>query len=104
MLVRVTAFAVARLPINTLPKAMLVAESVTGAMPLPVTLAVCGLLPASSFTFRTADRAPELPGVNITLIVQLSFGARLDPQLLFCEKSPKFVPVKLIDVIFSVAA
>ena len=40
-----------------------------------------------------ALREPAAVGVNVTLIVQLAFTARLFGQVLVCAKSPAFVPV-----------
>ena len=51
-------------------------------------------------TLRLAERAPEAPGVNVTLMVQLEVGARTvalvqDPPV---EKSAAFAPVTEIAV------
>src|SRR5437588_244022 len=62
--------------------------------PVPVTLAVCGLLLALSATVNVALRAPVAVGVNVTSIEQLAPAARLAPQLFVCAKSPLLVPVK----------
>src|SRR5580704_2973371 len=90
-------------PSTTPPKFQLVGERVTGVTPVPVRLAVWGLLKASSFTFSTAVRVPRAPGVKVTEIVHVPLGARLAPQLLVWEKSLAFVPVKMMLAIFSVA-
>src|SRR5258708_16589080 len=77
-------------------------DNVTGEIPVPETLAACGLLVPSSFTFKEAVREPVPPGEKITLIVQLPEGPRLPPQLLVWEKSPLLVPLNVILVMFSV--
>ena len=51
-------------------------------MPVPVRLAVWGLLLASSTTVSAPLRVPVAVGVNVTLIVQLAKAARLVPQVL----------------------
>lgn len=55
-----------------LPKEMSLAESVTGATPDPLRLAICGLLPALSVTTRLPVSPPRAAGVKVTLIVQLA--------------------------------
>ena len=54
------------------------------AIPLPVSLTVCGLPTALSLIVRVPVRAPVLlgvVGVKITLMVQLAPADTLDPQL-----------------------
>jgi hypothetical protein len=48
-----------------------------------------------------ADRAPFAVGVNVTVIVHLPCGGRLDPQLFVCEKSFGSVPLMPICVMES---
>lgn len=50
---------------------------------------------------RLAVRVPLADGVNFTLIEQLAPPARLEPQVLVCEKSPLFAPVIAMLEIFS---
>ena len=50
--------------------------------------------PALSVMVSVAPRWLMPPGLKVTLMVQLEFDARDDPQLLVCKKSPKFVPLK----------
>jgi len=101
-LVRVTGLAVALLPTSTLPKPILLVDSVTEAMPVPVRLAVCGLLELSSFTLRVAMRVPSPPGVKVTLIAQVAPGSTPPAQVLVCEKSEELVPVNVTLPIFRV--
>ena len=63
--------------------------------PMPVSVAVCGLLASLSETLRVAVTAPVMVGVNVTLIVQLAPAARDDVQRLFCAKEDAFAPVML---------
>ena len=57
-------------------------------MPIPerLTVWVAGL--ALSTTVIAPVRVPVAVGENVTLIPQEAPAARLDPQLLVCEKSP----------------
>ena len=68
-------------------------ERLGSAVPVPIKLAVCGLLLALSVTVKVPLRVPVAVGVNVTLIVQLAPAATLVPQLLVCAKSPLLVPV-----------
>src|SRR5919198_285124 len=49
--------------------------------PVPLKLAVWGLLLALSVTLRVAVRVPVAVGLNVTLIVQLDAAATLVPQV-----------------------
>ena len=102
LLVRMTEAAVRLVPNGTLPKLTLAVDSVTATTPVPVTLIVWGLLPASSVAVKIAERAPVAVGAKATLILQDCPAARLDPQVFVCEKSPGFVPVNPILLMFSV--
>ena len=53
--------------------------------PVPVSVAVCGLLGALSTTCSVAEKVFRDLGEKVTLIVQLAFIARLLPQLLVWE-------------------
>ncbi len=57
-------------------KDRLAGDSVTGAVPFPVNCAVCGEVAASSATVRVPARDPNVVGVKVTEIVQLSFPPR----------------------------
>jgi len=68
-----------------------------------VTLTVCGLPKALSFTVRVALLGPLAAGVNVTLMVQLApWGSEL-PQLLVWAKSPLFDPVNVMLVMLKEA-
>jgi hypothetical protein len=56
--------------------------------PVPVRLAVCGLLPALSAMVRAPVRLPTRVGVNVTLIVHFAWAATEAPQVLVSAKSP----------------
>jgi len=43
-----------------------------------------------------ADALPVAAGVNVTLMEQLAFIAKLVPQVLLCVKSAAFVPLTVI--------
>src|SRR5579884_658235 len=75
------------------------------ASPVPLKPTGC-VLPATppelSVKTRFADRLPVPFGVKITDTVQLAPTTRLEPQVVVFEKSPGFVPLKLMLVISSV--
>ena len=78
----------------------------TGAMPVPLRLAVWGLPVALSLTDSVPVREPAAAGLNVTLIEQLAFTAKVDGevgQLLLWAKSPAFVPVIVIPLMVSAA-
>jgi len=90
-------------PMGTEPKLSVAGLIVRAVSPVPLTEVVCGLPVALSDTLRLALRVPKPVGVKVTLIVQL-LPTWTDPlQLSVCSKSPLFVPVKWILVIFSAA-
>ena len=91
------------------PNGWLAKVSETGARaavgvpaPIPDRLKDCGLPGASLDIVNVAVRDPVVEGVNVTLMVQLALGARLEPQVLTCAKSPPVFPAKAIPVRFSV--
>src|SRR5690242_14091143 len=55
--------------------------------PVPARDTTCGL-PPLLLIVRLPLREPEVPGLNVTVTVQLAPAARLAPQLLVSEKSP----------------
>jgi hypothetical protein len=57
---------------------------------------VCGLTGSESLIVNVPVRVPTAVGLNFTPIVQDAPRARLDPQVLVCEKSPLFVPAMLM--------
>ena len=71
--------------------------------PVPVRPSDCGLVLASSDTFREAERDPPAVGVNTTLTEQLAFGASVDPQVeADWEKSPGLEPAIMMPEMLSV--
>ena len=90
-MVRVTVLAGLVFPTATMPKLKPVPESVTGAMPVPLRLTVCGLLVAVSVKLRVPVAGPVALGVNVTPTVQLAPPARLDPQVLLAMAKPAVV-------------
>src|SRR5579885_905322 len=79
-------------PITSLPKEMLDLDTETAAMPVPLRLTVCGLLPPVSVTVSVPDRVPNAAGVNVTEIVQLLPAASFDGLIgheLVCVKSER---------------
>ena len=80
----------------------LVGVTVT-AVPVPLRGTVCGLPAALSAMDRVAVRAPAAVGRNVTLMVQLDPTLKEDPQVVEREKSPAFVPVRVIPPIVMVA-
>ena len=74
-----------------------------GQDPVPCKETVWGLPAALSETLRLAFRVCLALGLKVALIVQFAPAATLDPQVLVCEKSPVFDPVKEVLVIDNVA-
>src|SRR5712671_5126357 len=69
--------------------------------PDPLSVTFCEPPVALSAIFRVPDSGPYTLGVRLTLMVQFAFGeivAGSVPQVLVCEKSALFVPVKVIPV------
>ena len=82
VLLRVTLCATLVVPTFWLPNVRLVGETlVPAAAPVPVRLTVCGLPAALSEILTVAVRVPAAVGVNVTLIMQLSFAATELPQV-----------------------
>ena len=84
VLVRVTLCDELVTAMGSLPKAKLEVErlAVAALTPVPVRVAVCGLVAALSVTLTEAVRVPEAEGVKVTLIEQLAPVARELPQVL----------------------
>src|SRR5205807_826188 len=77
-----------------------------GAIPVPDTPAVCGLLLALSVTVKIALREPVAVGEKVTLMVQVPLAAKVEGlrgQLLVCPKSPGLGPVKPMLVMVNAA-
>src|SRR2546428_429311 len=101
----VTALAVLVMPTLWLPKSGTgEGDRLGGAIPVPDTPAVWGLLLALSVTVNVALREPVTVGVKVTLMVQVPLAARVEGlrgQLLVCPKSPLLEPVKAMLVMLS---
>jgi hypothetical protein len=87
------------------PVGVIVTAGPAGAVPMPVSVALCGLPFALSAACRVAVRVPVPPGVNVTATVQVAFAANPAPSQVFAEsaKSPAFVPVTVNVVMFKAA-
>jgi hypothetical protein len=73
LFMRVTVLIALVWPTTTLPKFTAVAESVTGAIPVPESVTVCGLFKALSVTVSVpAGAAPRVEGVKVRTTVQLA--------------------------------
>ena len=53
---------------------------------MPISATVCGLPAALSVMLNVALRLPAAVGVNVTMTWQLSFGARVGPQVWVSRK------------------
>jgi hypothetical protein len=85
-LVTVTVFAALVLPSARVPKLKLVAEKVTGALPLPDTETVC--VPTLSVIVRTPEAEPTAVGEKTTEMVHDAAGAMLPLQVLVWMNGP----------------
>jgi hypothetical protein len=72
-------------------------------VPVPFSVAVCGLLASLSATLSVAVTAPVAVGVNVTLIVQLAPTANVVPHALVSAKDAAAEPVMLTAMLFTVA-
>jgi hypothetical protein len=72
---RVTLFPVLVVLITWLAKVRLTGDRLTGTVPVPIKLAVCGEFGALSLTVSVPVRVPRAVGVKVTEIAQLSFAA-----------------------------
>jgi hypothetical protein len=69
-------------PTTTEPNFKVLADSVTGAAPLPDRVTVCGLFPASSVKVKVPGAEPVADGEKATPTVQCAPAARGVPQVL----------------------
>lgn len=91
-------------PTEIVPNEIVEVLKVTeGAVPTPLSAAVCGLPAALSTTEMAAWRVPGASGLNNTPIVQFVPGASEVPQVLVSVKSPLLGPVTLMEVMVNVA-
>jgi hypothetical protein len=96
---------------STFPPAVTICEldpplgiTIWKSMPVPKRLMLCGLSPALSLIVRDAVLDPPAVGVNVTLTVQFAAGRTVGPQVVAdWAKSPLFVPVKNIELMFNVS-
>ena len=58
------------------------------SVPTPDNAMDCGVPVALSLTVSAPVRLPEAVGANVTLMLQVDVGARLEEQLLLCAKFP----------------
>ena len=72
-------------------------------VPVPLRVAVCGLLASLSATLSVAVTAPAAVGVNVTLIVQLLPTARVVPHAEVSANDDAAVPVMLTTMLLTVA-
>ena len=81
------------MPTVWLLKVRLVGERLTpGAVPVPLRLTLCGLLPVLSVMLSKAVRLPVVEGVNNTAIVQCLPAARELAHVLVSAKSLALAP------------
>ena len=71
LLVTVTFFAALVVPTFTVPNDQDEGSTVTGSLPMPVRLMVCGLLMALSVIVTVPDSFPGLVGAKVTVILQV---------------------------------
>ena len=89
---RVTLFPVLVVLITWLAKVRPAGDKLTGAVPSPLSCAVCGEFVALSSTVSVPVLAPRAVGLKVTEIVQLSFGANAfgaNGQFVDWAKSPE---------------
>jgi hypothetical protein len=100
-LVRVTFWAALVVPTEPAANVRLAAEALTGAVPVPDKLTVCGLFTALSVNVRKPVRAPMVVGENVTPMVQVSPAPTLAPHVLLAiPKSPVVVIPPKVSAVF----
>ena len=88
--------AVLILPTATVPRFRLLDESVTGVMPVPVKLTVCGLFAALSVMVNAPVTAPRAVGEKVTPRVQVAPAPLLVPQVFVATENPALAAMLLI--------
>jgi len=106
VLVRLAAMALLVEPTLTLPKLMLAGFRLAAApddvgLPVPLRATVCGLPPPVSAIDSEALRAPCVPGVNVTVNVQLAPASTLFPQVVLSLKSVVLLPVNVTELMLT---
>lgn len=76
-------------------------KSAVVVVPVPVSVAVCGLPAKLSATLKVALTAPVAVGEKVTLIVQLAPAASVAGQALVCANNDAFAPVMLTAMLFT---
>jgi hypothetical protein len=103
----VTVCALAVPPVTSFPKLIVLGESATtgtaGAVPDPLSVAVCGDPVALSATETVAAKLATEPGVNVTEIVHIAPAASDSPQVFVSAKSLEFAPPIVIPEMVSAA-
>lgn len=84
---------------------LMVMVALLEAVPVPLRVAACGLLPAVSTKVMVAVRVPVAVGVKMTPIEQEAFGCKLEVRhpLVLMAKSPAFVP-EIVTELTAIAA
>ncbi len=72
-------------------------------VPVPLSVAVCGLLASLSATLNVAVAAPVAVGVKVTVIVQVLPTARVVPHAEVCANDDAPTPVMLTTMLLTVA-
>jgi len=101
LFVSVTVFAELVFPTGVLLKLRDVAERVTGVLPVPLRLTVCGLFSALSVNISVPVAAPIDAGEKVTPTTQLAPAAILVPQVLLAIAKPVVaaIPEKFKEVL-----
>lgn len=96
---RVTIFGALVVVMTWVEKITLTGESVTGAVPVPLSWAIWGEFAALSVTVRVPECAPAEEGLKITEIVQATFGAKEFGDNGQLEVSAKSVDVEIAAIV-----
>jgi hypothetical protein len=91
--VTVTVFVELVVPAVTVPKLNELDEKVTGAVPVPERLTVCGLLPASSVNASVPTAEPTAVGENVTPTVHFAPAASVAPHVLLAIANGPLIAV-----------
>jgi len=78
-----------------------IVKSAVVVVPVPVSVAVCGLPAKLSATLNVALVAPVTVGLNVTVIVQLAPAASVAGQAFVCANNDAFAPVMLTTILFT---
>jgi hypothetical protein len=78
-----------------------IVKSAVVVVPVPVSVAVCGLPAKLSATLKVALTIPMAVGVNVTLIVQLAPAASVAGQALVFANNDALAPVMLTTMLFT---